>query len=753
MPYSTNLPREIEELKHKYIIVCINHKTNKKIIIGNDEGYNWSYDKALTELKNYKNGFIARMINLKQSPYFVIDIDDPNITLEQLYKEMPILEETCCVKGTRKGFHFYFQNSELANLTKTTKCLKCEGDIITNYILEKDNNTFNHNVIYEVPTDEIKALFINEEKWNKFIKKEVKQQTPTQFNNNANTLNGLLNDYYKINANWKCQKIGDNEYQIICDNNMCLVDKKTIHSTENHSCLYVTKKGVNENCFSHGNHKNKEIEKSLKSILNIEDELFISIKDLEQGSYNICETIYKTISRVLKYCNSIWIVFNNKTGLWSIIKEPSYCIQQIIRKYIDGSIKFYMNKIDTIEDEKEQEALRTKIKLYTEWYKKSSGKGFIAECRDIFKTTLIDNDFNKKLDCNIYKLAFKNGVLDLKTLEFRTGIKYDDYITETLPYDYSKQRNTENEQYVLKQLKKIYNYNDSHLNYYLSTLGHALTGDAEKQKAIYFLVGQKGNNGKTLFLDVLKDIMPTYCVKTDSKILVEGFAKKHKYLVALKGKRIAWFEEWDDKAKIDIKMLKEIADGKHITNEVMYGTQELINLLCKMYGISNHTLNMNADGGVSNRYRQIQHNSHFSLDYEDDPKKLQFKMNSDLADEFRYKYYMDIINILIDYSNKYCKNGLEEMPNEFKIATQETLEVNNKFQEWFDDNCEIGENYKTSKKQMVERLPKKDFKAIKDEMIRLGYKYNSQQQIIIDGKRHKGGWSGFKIKEDDNNEI
>jgi phage/plasmid-associated DNA primase len=751
MPYSTNLPQEIEELEHEYFVITFSN--GKKTIHPPKKGEKWNYEEALKASSIYNNAVVTRKINLKASPYFVVDIDDPNITLEQLYKDMPILEETCCVKGTTKGFHFYFKNTELANLTKDQKCLKCEGDIITNYIFEKDNGVFNHHDIFEVPTDEIKALFINEERWNKFIKKEVKQQTYTQFNNNANTLNGLLNDYYKINANWKCQKIGDNEYQIICDNNMCLVDKKTIHSTDNHSCLYVTKKGVNENCFSHGNNKNKEIEKLLKSILNIEDDLFISIKDLEHGSYNICEVIYKTINKNLKYCNSVWIVFNNKTGLWSIIKEPSYCIQQTIRKYIDGSIKFYMNKIETSEDDKEQEALRSKIKIYFEWYKKSSGKGFIAECRDIFKTTLIDNDFNKKLDCNIYKLAFKNGVLDLKTLEFRTGIKYDDYITETLPYDYSKARNTKNEKYVLEQLKKICNYNDSHLKYYLSTLGHALTGDAEKEKSIYFLVGQKGNNGKTLFLDVLSNIMPTYCVKTDSKILVEGFAKKHKYLVSLKGKRIAWCEEWDDKARVDIKMLKEIADGKHIVNEVMYGTQELINILCKMFIISNHTPSMTGDGGVSNRYRQLQHNSHFSLDYEDDPKKLQFKMNSDLVDEFKYTYYMDIINILIEYANKYCNNGLEEMPDEYKIATKETLEVNSPFQEWFDDNCEVGDVYKTSKKQMVERLPKKDFKAIKDEMIRLGYKYNSQQQIIIDGKRHKGGWVGFRLKEDDNDEM
>jgi phage/plasmid-associated DNA primase len=306
---------------------------------------------------------------------------------------------------------------------------------------------------------------------------------------------------------------------------------------------------------------------------------------------------------------------------------------------------------------------------------------------------------------------------------------------------------------VLEQLKKICNYNDSHLNYYLSTLGHALTGDAEKEKAIYFLVGQKGNNGKTLLLDVLNDIMPTYCVKTDSKILVEGFAKKHKYLVALKGKRIAWCEEWDDKARVDIKMLKEIADGKHITNEVMFGTQELINILSKMFIISNSTPSMTGDGGVANRYRQYQFDSHFSLDYEDDINNLQFKMDKTLCDKLKTTYKMDIINILIEYANKYCNKGLEEMPIEFKIATEETLEVNSLFQEWFDDNCDVYKSYKISKKQMIEKLPKRDFKGIKDELIRIGYKYNSQQQIIIDGKRHKGGWSGFRIKEEGDDEI
>ena len=54
-------------------------------------------------------------------------------------------------------------------------------------------------------------------------------------------------------------------------------------------------------------------------------------------------------------------------------------------------------------------------------------------------------------------------------------------------------------------------------------------------------------------------------------------------------------------------MLKQLGDGKKIKNEVMYGTDETINVLCKMFFLSNYQSNLKVDGGIGNRYRQITH--------------------------------------------------------------------------------------------------------------------------------------------------
>jgi len=42
-----------------------------------------------------------------------------------------------------------------------------------------------------------------------------------------------------------------------------------------------------------------------------------------------------------------------------------------------------------------------------------------------------------------------------------------------------------------------------------------MIGDPEKEKSMYFLIGNKGNNGKTLIMNTLADIMPNYCKKID----------------------------------------------------------------------------------------------------------------------------------------------------------------------------------------------------------------------------------------------
>lgn len=746
--YSTNLPEEIKEIPHKYLLIDIDPITGNKIVNGNKDELNWDYEmaKKLIKTEKYKNCFITRKIDLTKTDYFVFDVDY-DTTEEELYKKAPFLEDTCCVKGTTKGFHFYFRNAEIAKLKTTTKIFKYgDADIITGVIFEKDGGKFNHNIIYDVPTSEIKTQ-LNEKGLNWINKQKliVKENEIVDFKQSENgTINDVLNSYFKVNANWSVNLIGEMSYKIMCDSNMCLVDKKTNHKTEEHSCLYVNKKSINTNCFSHENKaESKELHKTLKNILKIDDDLFISIVDFEEGTGKIFNVMKKTFNKYLRFLGEkIWVFYEEDKGLWRYIPEPASPIQYLIRKYLDASLRFYTEKPST---DQSIEA----IKKYTKYYKTISGTGFITELKNIMKYELFDEDFENKLDDKKYHIAFKNGLYDVRTKKFRDTFKYDDYLTQTLKYDYSEERNKEQEAFVREQFKKICNYKESNLDYLLSVFGYSLLGDAEKEKSIYSLTGQKGNNGKTTILDVLTEIMPCYVAKTDSKVLEANYTKKHKFMNALR-KRIAWCDEFDKKAKVDVKMMKEIADGKKLSNEVMYGTSEQINVRAKMFIIGNHTLNFDNDGGSANRYKHQQFDSHFG-DYEtDNIETLEFKGDKDLPDKLKTTYALDLIWILLDYGNKYCDNKkLFDMPIEFKTIAEETIDSNNKFKDWFEENIKIDNTEKIFKRDMMEATHGLTFKEVKDELRRMGYKYDGKLAGMTDNDRKKGGWTGIKFKEEE----
>ena len=191
---------------------------------------------------------------------------------------------------------------------------------------------------------------------------------------------------------------------------------------------------------------------------------------------------------------------------------------------------------------------------------------------------------------------------DIKKNIFEKGIKDTDYLTETIPYYYDKS-NDEDKQKVRDILYKICNCNEEHLEYYSSILGFSMIGDPEKEKSIYFLIGNKGNNGKSIIMNAIANIMPNYCKKIDRLTFEEDYKKSHKNLISTKGKRIIFLEELSEK-KLNIELLKEYSDGKTIEIEIMYGTTEKINISSKLFFCSNPTPNFKTDDNSNDEDKQ-----------------------------------------------------------------------------------------------------------------------------------------------------
>lgn len=462
--------------------------------------------------------------------------------------------------------------------------------------------------------------------------------------------------------------------------------------------------------------------------------------------------ISKTLKHTLKLCNETWYMLTDN-NLWKSQKEPTFYIIKEIHKYLDVQKDILCVK----STEAEGDAKSVIIKSMENWFKLYTvitKSGYLSVLTKTLRPLLTNDDFEKKLDNNKGKLAFKNGIMDLESRVFRYGIEWDDFITDTIPFDYVPCKYD----YLKSILLPILNNNKEHLEYYLSIIGYSFIGDAELEKALYFMIDKteeaKGNNGKTFFFDILNDLLPNYVYKSKSTFILKSNTKAHKQLAKMKGKRLVWLEELP-KDETNAVLMKEIADGKTTENEVMYGTSEEINIMFKLFVLSNNIPKIGDDEeAVYNRLKQISFNSHFDTSGERKEiniEKLEFIADKELATTIKTKYYNEIFNMIIDYANQYYKNKLPKVPSQFLNDTKDTKNKNDKFIKWFKENCIEDEDKKIALEFLVEQT-KVSKETIISKMKPLGFIFNKDLAGMgkkANGKYYKGGFQGVGLDDDE----
>jgi phage/plasmid-associated DNA primase len=480
--------------------------------------------------------------------------------------------------------------------------------------------------------------------------------------------------------------------------------------------------------------------------------MFITVPDVEDP-FNCATIIKNTLKTCLIRCKEEWFMLTDN-NLWKKQQEPTFYIVNEIRKYIDYSNLENTKRIASTSGE-EKDKLIEIGKAYLKLYKFINGSSYLSVITKHLKTYLVDDNFADKLDSNMGVLAFKNGLVDLQTGKFREGILSSDFLTETIPHDYSASSKVAKD-YVKSVLLKILNNNEKHLEYFLSVIGYTFIGKANLEKSIYFCIDKsiegKGDNGKSFFFEILTVLMPNYVCKTKSNILEDGNAKVHKQLVGLKGKRLVWIDEYGKK-KTNAELLKSIGDGTQIENEVMFGTTQIIKVFFKMFILSNHIPNIDPnETAVYNRYKQISFGSHFDRTGKrkvENASKLEFIADPTLMETLIREHANSIFGLIIDYAGSYYSRKLPEIPSQFLEDTRETQLGNDDFAEWFEENMEIGDEYRVACKHLA-YMTGKDEKTIRDGMKRMGFKYDKDLSKIgkdTSGKSYKGGFIGCRLLE------
>ena len=479
-------------------------------------------------------------------------------------------------------------------------------------------------------------------------------------------------------------------------------------------------------------------------------------------TYYICEQYNTYISKSIKYCNDLWYVLDSKTNLWKNVKEVQPYFLKILRIGLSNgkSIldKKFQEALDT-DDNENIKSIQEKVEKQMKNYTLIDKNSFCGQFKKNITEFITDNEFDNKLDCNMYYFAFKNGIYNMKNKTFRDGIYPTDYLTKTLDFDYSEERNTADMDWYKMELTKIMNNNATHLEFLLSILGQALTGDSEKYKYFYFCIGQLAGNGKSTIFSTLENIFSCYVKCVESNILETDYSKKHKIMPSFKTNRIVYLDEMKKGKKIDSKYVKLIADGKLYENEVLFGTTNTFKIQAKAFLLLNHMTDFDAmDLGVYRRYTHLQFDSEFDVlnKYklkEDNYEKLKFIPDLKFTDRMIEKK-LALTHILLDYAYETYINGIPPMPIEFEEQKELMNDCNAEINEWLETIIYKDSNEKTSKQEIIDRY-KSDFnksienKEVIDIMKQLGYAkyYNNNTTKNINGVRYRGVYVGVGLEE------
>lgn len=479
------------------------------------------------------------------------------------------------------------------------------------------------------------------------------------------------------------------------------------------------------------------------------------------NTYDIAKTFWPIFFKNIKYCNNEWIVLNTTNNLWNRVKKPNIYIYPKLIRGLDNfkkDLETELKKSQDIDDNELVKCYKKKLELHKKNYFTIDHTGWINRFKDNLAEFVKDDEFESKLDNNPYKIAFKNGIYDIKTQLFTKKIQPSYYLSQTLDFDYDENIENNNIKFIHDEITKICNMNQDCKDYYLSILAYALCGDPSKYEDMYCLIGQSASNGKSKLIEALMDIFPIYVGKSNVKVLESNFDKKHKYILDFAKYRLLYLNEFDEKKTIDSQMFKEIADGDKISNEVMFGTTEGIVLKAKPFITSNYTPKFDKqDKGVERRYKHLQFNSVFGE--VEDIENLKFKKNRNFKEDI-INCRNEIVHILLSYAHNIYINGLPAYPKEYKEEKDDILGLNNDFGDWFDYACDnqqiiinkeymcsshilLNEYNKYAQSNNLELLSKN--KNLIDKMKQLGYKYDRLKMI----HKKRGVIIGLCIAEDD----
>lgn len=281
------------------------------------------------------------------------------------------------------------------------------------------------------------------------------------------------------------------------------------------------------------------------------------------------------------------------------------------------------------------------------------------------------------LDKDPMLLGVGNGVVDLRTGQLRPAA-LEDLMTMQCPVAFDASATCP---VFTEFLERVTNRDPELLAYLARITGYSLTGSTAEQ-CLFFLHGS-GANGKTTFLNVVKDILGSdYCKQTPSESLMvkkQGRTATND-LARLKGVRVTISNEVEEGSRMSESLIKQMTGSDAISARFLFA--EFFDYLpqFKIWIAGNHQpVIRGTDDGIWRRLHLLPFTVTIPPNERD--KELPTKLRAELP---------GILNWAIKGCLEWQKKGLQP-PQKILDAVAEYKSEMDILGQWIEEECELGE--------------------------------------------------------------
>lgn len=337
---------------------------------------------------------------------------------------------------------------------------------------------------------------------------------------------------------------------------------------------------------------------------------------------------------------------------------------------------------DSLDKEEQKEALTKQFKntiTFSNKLKKTTDKNNII--REFAEITF-NPDFLKKMNKQVYLLPLKNtkifNLMD-NTVRDRTT---EDIFNFECDVEYLEEFD---ESFAEKYFNDLFCNKKDLIQVVLNIVKSCMCG--KPLRYIFFLTGD-GNNGKSLFFELLKDIFGNFIDTISRSVILTTKATTHlsTEFEKLAVCRIGYISEMSEKDELNVPIVKQMTGDRYVNVRGICKSDETIELISNLFSLTNKMPQIKVEKAINNRLVIIPFMNSFELN--DEYKPILFSHKN------------EIFNYIMRYGKVQTKFDLtEDMIN----SKQECIEDNtvDELQTFIDEKCNLIDGKKILRNEFI----------------------------------------------------